>query len=99
MISRKNYCKSIINEAMMEYNVSTPEKLIPSISQSGIMGIALPELAIINGHDTPDEDRYINTRGGIMKTFAEKNGDEEPHIEILTFREFLNLLPEEVKED
>ena len=34
-----------------------------------------------------------------MKTFAEKNGDEEPHIEILTFREFLNLLPEEVKED
>ena len=99
MISRKNYCKSIINEAMMEYNVSTPEKLIPFISQSSIMGRALQELGIRNGHDTPDEDRYINTRGGIMKTFAEKNGDEEPHIEILTFREFLNLLPEEVKED
>lgn len=99
MISRKNYCKSIINKAMMEYNVPTPEKLIPFISQSSIMGIALQELGIINEHDTPGAYQYINTRGGIMKSFAEKKGDEEPHIEILTFREFLNLLPEEVKEE
>lgn len=99
MISRKNYCKCIINDCMLEYGVTCPQDLIPHIVESSTMGIALQQLGYINETDTPAANTYINSRGGIMKTFAEKNGDEEPHIEILTFREFLNLLPEEVKEE
>ena len=101
MISRKNYCKCIINECMLEYGVTCPQDLIPHIAESSTMGIALQQLGYINENDTPAANTYINSRGGIMKTFTEKSLDPKDlngvHIEILTLREFLNLLPEEVE--
>lgn len=103
MISRKNYCKIIINDAMYQYGVSRPEDLIPHVAESSCMGIALQELGYINPTDTPTADAYINGRGGIMKTFAERTDDPKDlngvHVEILTLREFLNLLPDEVTEE
>ena len=96
MITRKNYCKSQLQKYLNEYNLEDPKDLVPHIFESSTMGIILQELGIINPKDYPVEDEYINSRGGIMATYAEKN-DIGVLIEILTLREFLDLLPESLK--
>lgn len=98
MITRKNYCKSCLQSYLSEYNLEDPKDLIPHIFESSTLGIILQELGIINPKDYPMEDEYINSRGGIMATYAEKN-DTGVLIEILTLREFLDLLPETLKDE
>ena len=98
MITRKNYCKSQLQKYLNEYNLEDPKDLVPHIFESSTLGIILQELGIINSKDYPMEDEYISSRGGIMATYAEKN-DTEVLIEILTLREFLDLLPETLKDE
>ena len=98
MITRKNYCKSRLQSYLNEYNLEDPKDLVPHIFESSTMGIILQELGIINSKDYPMEDDYINSRGGIMATYAEKNATGVL-IETLTAREFLNLLPETIESD
>ena len=98
MITRKNYCKSQIQSYLNIYNLEDPKDLVPHIFESSTMGIILQELGIINSKDYPMENDYINSRGGIMATYAEKN-DTGVLIETLTVREFLNLLPETIESD
>ena len=95
MITRKNYCKSQLHMYLSEYNLEDPKDLVPHIFESSTMGIILQELGIINPKDYPMEDEYINSRGGIMATYAEKTANGVA-IQILTVREFLNLLPEKL---
>ena len=95
MITRKNYCKSQLHMYLSEYNLEDPKDLVPHIFESSTMGIILQELGIINSKDYPMEDEYINSRGGIMATYAEKTANGVA-IQILTVREFLDLLPEKL---
>lgn len=95
MISRKNYCKKIINHEMLDNNVEAPEELIPMIYGSTTLGIALETLGYITKKSHPEEFRYLQSRAGAFETYAEKT-ENGVKIEILTFREFLSLLPEEV---
>ena len=44
------------------------------------------------------EDDYINSRGGLMATYAEKNKNGLL-IQTLTVREFLDLLPEKIEKN
>ena len=96
MITRKNYCLSLLQKYLNEYGMTDPKELVPHIYESSTMGIILQELGIINPKDYPIEDSYINTRGGIMATYAEKT-DTGVLIETLTVREFLDLLPNKIK--
>ena len=98
MITRKNYCKSQLHMYLSEYNLEDPKDLVPHIFESSTMGIILQELGIINPKDYPMEDEYINSRGGIMATYAEKTANGVA-IQILTVREFLNLLPEKLDDE
>ena len=98
MITRKNYCKSQLHMYLSEYNLEDPKDLVPHIFESSTMGIILQELGIINPKDYPMEDEYINSRGGIMATYAEKTANGVA-IQILTVREFLDLLPEKLDDE
>ena len=98
MINRKNYCKSQLHMYLSEYNLEDPKDLVPHIFESSTMGIILQELGIINPKDYPMEDEYINSRGGIMATYAEKTANGVA-IQILTVREFLDLLPEKLDDE
>ena len=98
MITRKNYCKSQLHVYLSEYNLEDPKDLVPHIFESSTMGIILQELGIINPKDYPMEDEYINSRGGIMTTYAEKTANGVA-IQILTVREFLDLLPEKLDDE
>ena len=98
MITRKNYCKSQLQKYLNEYNLEDPKDLVPHIFESSTMGIILQELGIINSKDYPMEDDYINRRGGLMATYAEKNKNGVL-IQTLTVREFLDLLPEKIEKN
>ena len=98
MITRKNYCKSQLRMYLNEYNLEDPKDLVPHIFESSTLGIILQELGIINPKDYPMENDYINSRGGIMATYAEKTANGVA-IQILTVREFLNLLPEKLDDE
>ena len=98
MITRKNYCKSQLHMYLSEYNLEDPKDLVSHIFESSTMGIILQELGIINPKDYPMEDEYINSRGGIMATYAEKTANGVA-IQILTVREFLDLLPEKLDDE
>ena len=98
MITRKNYCKSQLSMYLNEYNLEDPKDLVPHIFESSTMGIILQELGIINPKDYPMEDDYINSRGGLMATYAEKNKNGLL-IQTLTVREFLDLLPEKIEKN
>ena len=98
MITRKNYCKSQLRMYLSEYNLEDPKDLVPHIFESSTMGIILQELGIINSKDYPMENDYINNRGGIMATYAEKNKNGVL-IQTLTVREFLDLLPEKIEKN
>ena len=98
MITRKNYCKSQLRMYLNEYNLEDPKDLVPHIFESSTMGIILLELGIINPKDYPMENDYINSRGGIMATYAEKNKNGVL-IQTLTVREFLDLLPEKIEKN
>ena len=98
MITRKNYCKSQLRMYLSEYNLEDPKDLVPHIFESSTMGIILQELGIINPKDYPMEDEYINSRGGIMATYTEKTANGVT-IQILTVREFLDLLPEKLDDE
>ena len=98
MITRKNYCKSKLQNYLDQYNLKDPKDLIPHVFESSTMGIILQDLGIINSKDYPMEDDYINSRGGIMATYAEKTANGVV-IQILTVREFLDLLPETIEND
>ena len=98
MITRKNYCKSQLQKYLNEYNLEDPKDLVPHIFESSTLGIILQELGIINSKDYPMEDDYINSRGGIMATYAEKTANGVA-IQILTVREFLDLLPEKLDDE
>ena len=98
MITRKNYCKSQLRIYLNEYNLEDPKDRVPHIFESSTLGIILQELGIINPKDYPMEDEYINSRGGIMATYAEKTANGVL-IQTLTVREFLNLLPEKIEKN
>ena len=98
MITRKNYCKSQLRMYLSEYNLEDPKDLVPHIFESSTLGIILQELGIINPKDYPMENDYINSRGGIMATYAEKNKNGVL-IQTLTVREFLDLLPEKIEKN
>lgn len=98
MITRKNYCKSQLHMYLSEYNLEDPKDLVPHIFESSTLGIILQELGIINPKDYPMENDYINSRGGIMATYAEKNKNGVL-IQTLTVREFLDLLPEKIEKN
>ena len=98
MITRKNYCKSQLSMYLNEYNLKDPKDLVPHIFESSTMGIILQELGIINPKDYPMEDEYINSRGGIMATYAEKTKNGIL-IQTFTVREFLDLLPEKIEKN
>ena len=98
MITRKNYCKSLLQSYLNEYNLEDPKDLVPHVFESSTMGVILQELGIINPKDYPMEDDYINSRGGLMATYAEKNKNGLL-IQTLTVREFLDLLPEKIEKN
>ena len=98
MITRENYCKSQIRVYLNEYNLEDPKDLVPHVFESSTMGVILQELGIINPKDYPMENDYINSRGGIMATYAEKNKNGVL-IQTLTVREFLDLLPENIEKN
>ena len=98
MITRKNYCKSQLHMYLSEYNLEDPKDLVPHIFESSTLGIILQELGIINSKDYPMENNYINNRGGIMATYAEKTTNGVL-IQTLTVREFLDLLPEKIEKN
>ena len=98
MITRENYCKSQLRMYLNEYNLEDPKDLVPHVFESSTLGIILQELGIINPKDYPMENDYINSRGGIMATYAEKNKNGVL-IQTLTVREFLDLLPEKIEKN
>ena len=98
MITRKNYCKSQIQSYLNIYNLEDPKDLVPHIFESSTIGVILQALGTINSKDSPMENDYINNRGGIMATYAEKTANGVL-IQTLTVREFLDLLPEKIEKN
>ena len=98
MITRKNYCKSKLQNYLDQYNLKDPKDLIPHVFESSTMGVILQELGIINSKDYPMEDAYISERGGIITIYPDYSTGKLD-IQVLTVREFLGLLPEILKDE
>ena len=88
--TKEKFCKAVLQPYMREYNAEKFEDLIPHVYGSSIMGICLQELGYISD---PETIAYLNSRGGTVLTYADKNGD----VEILSFRELLDHLYPESK--
>ena len=98
MITRKHYCQNVLMDAMRKYSVADPKVLISHVYESSTMGIALVELGILTEEENVLEYEYLSHRAGIMSSYSDYDAETgEVTTEILTFREFLDLLPKEVK--
>lgn len=100
ILTKKEYCKT---ELAKHFDTSDySEKLTPNIIrktvvESTIAGICLEELGYINEVEYPDLVEYLSHRGGCFATYVDKTINpitDGPTIKIMSFREFLSLLPD-----
>lgn len=99
MITKKGYCNMVLEDACRVYNAHTYADLIKHIPENTKMGICLQELGVLTEENNPDMYNYVNERGGIMYTYIDhsiiKTEPDNPNAcQILTLREFLELLPD-----
>lgn len=99
MITRKGFCKMILEDACGFYKVSGYTDLIRYIPENTKIGICLQELGILNEYTDSNMYNYVKNRGGIMYAYLDreivKSDINDPNgCQILTLREFLDLLPE-----
>lgn len=104
ILTRKEYCKAQLTRMLeKEYSIKdgsldelTPDMIQQIAMSSSTYGICLEELGYINETNYPVLSLYLSCRGGVFATYCEPSNSsesDEPIIKIMTFREFLNLLP------
>lgn len=114
MITKDQYCWVIIEKFRLENpqfeNVATKD-LVKYIYQSTNLGLALQHLGFIDPDS--DAALYLSNRGGVTATYTAFYNDkykelikegrysvvpEEEHVQILTMREILDMLPDTLEE-
>lgn len=99
MITKRQFCMNQIrkfiadNSLDMEFYMEDMTKLIPYIGSSTTLGICLEYLGVITKESYPEDYAYLAERGGIFQVGYDEKTKE---ANILTTREFLNMLPEEI---
>ena len=107
MITKKEYCRSIIYRFKRDHNIpneTSDEQLVTRIYQSTSLGIALEELGIITEEKYPEEFMYLSDRGGFILSYfnsMEPGFDEKDEFKthILTTRDLLSILPDKLDEE
>ena len=98
MITKKQYCRSIVNRYKAELKCLTEKEytdreLVSEIFKSTTLGIALEYLGVLD----PKIDRvvleYLSHRGGIKEVVFDQDLNESF---ILSQREFIEMLPDEI---
>lgn len=97
MITKEMYCRKIIDEFKKNNALtnSSDDELVGHIFSSTSLGIALEYLGILNAEKYPAEYDYISSRGGLKDIYY---SIETETVNILTVREFIDLLPETFNE-
>ena len=91
MISKKQYCELVIEDFCNSEEINREELTEVDIYKSSCLGVAMEYLGLIKD---PSNLEYISTRAGIADTYV--NADERV-INMLTVRDMLSLLPDEVE--
>lgn len=95
ILTKKEYCKMQL-EMRVDPNELTPDLIRELAMSSTTLGICLEELGYINEIEYPDLVEYLSSRGGTFATYIDKSinpSTNEPTVKIMSFREFLSLLP------
>lgn len=90
MITKKQFCKHIINEFIRDYELSSFELNDGYILQSSSLAVAMEYLNLIKDKKMKE---YASNRGGTFISYMDFDNKE---FGILSTRELLNLLPEEI---
>lgn len=99
MITRRQFCMSQIrkfiadNSLEMDFYMEDMTRLIPYIGSSTTLGVCLEYLGILTKKDYPEDFNYLASRGGVFQVGYDEKSKE---VNILTVREFLAMLPEEI---
>lgn len=114
MITKDQYCWVIIEKFRLEnpqYQDVETKDLVKYIFQSTNLGLALQHLGFIDPDS--DAALYLSNRGGVTATYTAFYNDkykelikegrysvvpEEEHVQILTMREILDMLPDTLEE-
>ena len=101
MMSKKIMCRKVIED--FKESSKNPdmihmsdEDMASCVFSSTSLGIALEYLGVITPEKYPDLFEYLSHRGGIFQTYYDK---KENKFYSLSFRELLNLLPEDSNEE
>lgn len=90
MLTKREYCESIVQEEMSILNIKERKDAHAYIFQSSKLAVALEYL----GELSPSEKEYSSSRAGIVTRNIELDEDGSLNdIHFLTVREMIDLLP------
>lgn len=97
MITKTQYANQIVKEFIDQRNLDikgiTEEDLVYYVYQSTSLGVALETLGVLTKEKYPEEYEYLSNRGGVFKIAGP---DTDGNVQILTTREFIDLLPDKL---
>lgn len=97
MFTKEMLCKCVCEKFAMSNNIHIDGEdyspLVPHVMESTRLGISLQFLGYIKEGDELND--YFNSRGGILAVHANPKKD----VNILCFRDILNLLPDILPEE
>ena len=93
MMTKKQICRMIVDNAKDDVINQTDESLVKDIFGSTTLGIALEFLGVITPNKYPTEYEYLSHRAGVLYGYFDRNTMETYQ---LSFRELLSLLPDEI---
>jgi hypothetical protein len=91
LISKKQYCELIIEDFCRSEAINREELKEGDVFKSSCLGVAMEYLGLINDQEILE---YVATRGGVLDTYVNA---EEKVINVLSTRDMLSLLPDEVE--
>lgn len=112
MITKRSYCKLLIENYLREQeedrfkdedlvllNLNDKTTYFPNLLSSSSLCVAMEYLGLLDDEDTISEKLYANTRAGstgIMYQNIKSDGEIIP--EILSVRDLLSILPDNIEE-
>ena len=95
MMTKKQFCRMVLENNKHELGVKTDKELIPHVFSSTSLGIALEFLGVITNESHPDICEYLASRGGVLYGYYDT---ELQDVKQLSFRELLSLLPDDIND-
>jgi len=91
MISKKQYCELVIEDFCRSEEIDREDLKEGDIYKNSCLGVAMEHLGLIKN---PSNLEYVASRGGVLDIYVNA---EEKVINVLSVRDMLSLLPDEVE--